>query len=464
MTTAELRPDLMHRLQAAVDHHKAGRFAEAGNLYLHVLAEDPGNPAAQHMLGVVLFAAEQLERALHMLLQARAQQPDNAEVHSNLGSVLHQSGRLEEALASFDRALEITPEFAVALSNRGLVLQEMRRFAQALDSFARAIAADPAFTDVLWHMALTRLQQGEFRQGWADYEWRWQTALRPAPGTEGPRWEGHQDIAGRTVLLHAEQGYGDTLQFCRYAPLVGAMGARVVLAVQKPLVRLLASLPAVAEVVDLAGPLPPFDLQCPLLSLPFALGTELGTIPGDIGYLRPDPRQVLAWQSRLSTLKGRRIGLVWSGAPRPELAYANRVDRRRSMRLAQLAPLATVAGVRYLSLQKGPPAAELTRAPAGLDLIDWTDALDDFADTAALVAGLDLLITVDTAMAHLAGALGISVWVMNRYDSCWRWLHDREDTPWYPTMRLFTQTTPGDWVGVVDRVVAALVHAGPMNE
>ncbi len=439
-----------------MDHHTAGRLSEAGNLYLQALALAPRHPGALHMLGVVLFTTGQFERSLEFMQRAQALQAENAELLTNMGSVLQQLGRLDDALASFDRALALTPDFAFGWSNRALVLFQMRRFEAALESFDRAIALKPEAADMRWHAAVVRLQLGDFARGWPDYEWRWRTALKPAAGTDGPRWTGAEPILGRTLLLHAEQGLGDTLQFCRYASLAAARGARVILAVQASLVRLLDSLPGVAKVVDLAGPLPAFDLQCPLMSLPLAFGTRLDTIPAKSSYLSADPARVAAWRTRLRTLPGLRIGLVWSGAPRREQVHLHSVDRRRSMRLAELAPLAAVPGLSFVSLQKGEAEIEARTPPAGMVLHDWADELRDFADTAALAAALDLVICVDTAVAHLAGAVGSRVWVLNRHDTCWRWLHEREDTPWYPNMRLFTQSRPGDWPEVVRRVANAL--------
>jgi thioredoxin-like negative regulator of GroEL len=442
--------------EQAVACHKAGHLEEAGNLYLRLLELDPNNAGALHMLGAVLFASGQVERALHFMRRAQQRLPDSAQLQTNLGNLLQEMGRLDEALACFDQAARLDPHFAALWSNRGLLMLQLRRFDEALENFDLALGLDPDLVDVRWHAALARLQRGDYARGWAEYEWRWHKALRPATGTEGPRWTGAEDLAGRTVLLHAEQGFGDTLQFCRYAPLVAARGARVVMAVQAPLVRLLQSLPGVAKVVDIAGKLPPFDLQCPMMSLPWACGTSLDTIPAAIPYLAADPARSAAWRARLAALPGRKIGLVWAGAPRPHDVQSNRIDRRRSMKLAQLGALAGCTGIDWISLQKGPPARQAERPPCGMVLHDWTEELHDFADTAALVAGLDLLISVDTAMTHLGGALGIPVWVLNRHDTCWRWLHDRDDTPWYPSMRLFTQTAPGDWAQVVARVKEAL--------
>ena len=259
------------------------------------------------------------------------------------------------------------------------------------------------------------------------------------------------------LLVHSEQGLGDTLQFCRFVPIV-AQGAKIVLEVQPPLHRLLADLPGIAEIVAEGDKLPPFDLHCALLSLPRFLGTSLETIPGEVPYLTADPLLVSAWRRRLAGLAGLKIGLVWAGGPRPDEPAESSVDRHRSMPLARLAALAEVEGVSFVSLQKGPPAAQAAQPPPGMVLHDFTAELDDFADTAALVEALDLVISVDTAVAHLAGALGKPVWLLNRFDTCWRWLLGRDDSPWYPTLRQFRQPAAEDWDSVIAAVKAALAQ------
>ena len=262
-------------------------------------------------------------------------------------------------------------------------------------------------------------------------------------------------MGDRVVLVHAEQGLGDTLQFCRYVPLVAA-GSKLVLEVQAPLRRLLSGLPGIAAIVARGDRLPPYDAHAALLSLPLLVGTRLPTIPCEIPYLAADPRDCARWRQRLGGLSGLRVGLVWAGGFRPDQPWAAAVDRRRSMALAQMAPLAAIAGVSFLSLQKGEPAGQALSPPAGMVLHDFTAELADFTDTAALIEALDLVISVDTAVAHLAGALGKPVWLLNRFDTCWRWLLDRDDSPWYPSLRQFRQPVAGDWASVMAAVSAAL--------
>jgi hypothetical protein len=307
---------------------------------------------------------------------------------------------------------------------------------------------------------MCRLAMGDYAQGWPQYEWRWKTRqFEEAVRTfDAPLWLGEEDLAGRTILLHGEQGLGDVLQFCRYAPVVAARGAKVVLEVFPVLARLLGRLEGVDQIVRRGEPLPPHDLHAPLMSLPLALGAgpEAHAAP----YLSPDPDDGARWASRLDGAEGLRVGLCWAGGARPDQPIAHAIDQRRSLPLKAFAPLAGIGGVRFYSLQKGSPEAELKALDArdwpGPPIVDLTAELKDFADTAALIANLDLVLACDTSTAHLAGGLGKPVWLLNRFDTCWRWPEVGDDTAWYPSARLFTQTAAGDWPGVISRVQAEL--------
>jgi hypothetical protein len=340
------------------------------------------------------------------------------------------------------------------------------RLDEAMQSFDRATDIRPDLAEAWWDKAATHLLLGDFEAGWRLFEWRWQV-----PGPNGldrvvrfaePLWTGREPLEGKTIVLYAEQGLGDTIQFVRYAELVAARGARVLLAVPKPLMRLVSALDGVDQVVDGESAAPAIDYQCPMLSLPLAFGTTLATVPARVPYLNADREESAAWRQRLPRVPGGlRIGLVWAGGHRPENPHMTAMDARRSLPLARLAPLAQ-PGVEFVSLQKGERAEAELRALAAEGgfarrILDVGAELGDFATTAALIDNLDLVISVDTAVAHLAGAMGKPVWLLNRADTDWRWMLGREDSPWYPTMRIFRQTVSGDWGSVIAAVREALL-------
>ena len=389
--------------------------------------------------------------------------PEQVELLYNRGKVLHGLGRHEEAIESYQAALALKPDHGQAWTNLGLVQQELRRHDEALKSYDTAISLLEDNTKPNWNRAQVLLVLGEYEEGWRAFEWR-----KRLPDTitarpyEQPEWLGREDVAGKTVFLYWEQGFGDTIQFCRYALLVQAMGARVVLSVNQPLQRLIQTMDPRVEVIDEDSEPEDFDFHGSIMSLPYALGTTLDTIPRATRYLHADPEDQARWREQVADLPGLKVGLVWSGAARTEPRLAS-IDERRSMPLSTMAPLTGVAGVSFVSLQKGPAADMALTPPDGMVLHDWTDELYDFADTAALIEELDLVITVDTAVAHLAGALGKPVWVLNRFDNCWRWLLDRADSPWYPSARMFRQAERGNWGPVLEEVcreLAALVAHG----
>jgi Tfp pilus assembly protein PilF len=442
---------------------QAGRLAEAEAVCRRRLADWPGHPETLNQLANVLDELGRFEEAEIAYRDAIAARPGFAEAHYNLGLMLQGQNRLEEAEAAYRQAATLAPTLAQAHNNRGAALRDLRRLDEAMAAFETAIRLRPDYADAQFNQAMCRLMMGDYARGWAQYEWRWRTrqARFAQRGFNRPLWLGRERLAGVRLLVHAEQGFGDTLQFCRYVPDVAALGARVILEVQPGLERLMAGLAGVEQVVGQGEPLPPFDAHVPLMSLPLALGARPNSAPAKIPYLAADPAAAKAWARRLAG-EGLRVGLVWAGAARPDQAIAAAVDRRRSLPLAAFAPLAEIDGVALHSLQKGAPAAQLRdgSAPPGLvsAITDPTADLYDFADTAALIANLDLVIACDTSVAHLAGAMGKPVWILSRFDGCWRWLCDRDDTPWYPTARLFRQTAPGDWTGVLGQVAAALAE------
>lgn len=439
---------------------KLGRPAEALASHDQALSLQPGYAEALCSKVAPLRDLNRPAEALIAADQALALDPRYAQAHNVRGVCLYDLRRLDEAMASFDCAIALDPRNATAHSNRGLALYELRRLDEAMASYDAALALQPDLADAQHNQAMCRLMLGQPQAGWAQYEWRWRTDELRAErrDTGAPPWRGQTSLAGQTILLWAEQGLGDTLQFCRYVPDVAALGARVVLEVQPGLERLAARLGGVAQVVARGQPAPPHDVQIPLMSLPFALGLEPDGRQG--AYLRPDPADVAAWNERLAGAGGMRVGLCWAGGARPGQFVAHNTDKRRSLRLMQFAPLGRIQGLTVYSLQKGPPAGELAELReggwSGPDIIDLTAEFGDFADTAAFVANLDLVITCDTAVAHLAGGLGKPVWILNRFDGCWRWLADRSDSAWYPTARLFRQPVPGDWASVIAQVAHEL--------
>ena len=428
-----------------------GRPEEAAPCYRRAIALRPGNPATHNNLGIALKQTGQLQDAAAAYRQAIALKPDYVEAHNNLGNVLKELGLLDEAAQCFQRALDLRPGLADAHSNLGNVLLAQGRVDQAAEAYERAIALNPDYAEARNNLALIQLQRGDFERGWEGYEWRWKLKVAVAPRRDFPQpeWRGEQ-LSGARVLVHAEQGFGDAIQFCRYVPLVAQRGAKVILEVQPELKRLMAGLAGVHELVTLGEALPPFDYHIPLMSLPRVFGTRLDTVPADVPYLRAPPDLVQAWRDKLSGITGLRVGLAWAGSPQ----HMN--DRNRSLALSTLAPLAAVSGATYMALQKGPSAAQAATPPAGMRLVELGTELGDFADTAAVIANVDLVIAVDTAVAHLAGALGKPVWLLLPFAGEWRWLLDRSDSPWYPSMRLFRQPRPGAWGEVLERVVQEL--------
>ncbi len=450
--TLALHPDLVEALYTRGNVlMQLKRFDEALASYDRALALRPNFVEALYNRGNLLRELKRFDEALASYDRALAFRPNVVEALQNRGHALEQLQRFEEALASFDRALALQPNLVEALYSRGITLTALKRFDEALSSNGRVLAARPDYADAHFHEALCRLMIGDFDRGWEKYEWRWETEVQRQArrGFTQPLWLGQEEIAGKTILLHAEQGFGDTIQFCRYVPSVAARGARVVLEVQKPLQELMSSLDGIAHVISQGDPLPDFDLQCPLLSLPLAFRTRLETIPSAVPYLRASPQASNDWERRLGPTDRPRIGLVWSGNP------ANKRDHIRSIDFNSFLSLLDINAT-FVSLQKDVGAADAMVLNERRDLLHFGDELSTFSDTAALISNLDLVISVETSVAHLAGALGKPVWVLLSFLGEWRWLCDREDSPWYPTARLFRQDSTRAWDNVIARLHAAL--------
>ena len=429
-----------------------GEFDDAIDAYRRAIALNPNFPEVHSNLGNALKDKGQLEEAIAAYRRAIALRPNYAEAHSNLGNALKERGQLDEAIAAYRRAIALRPNYAEAHNNLGGVLIDQGRLDEAIAAYRRAIAFRPGYPEAHSNLSLSLLTSGDFQQGWEEHEWRWKCKdfSSPRRNFAQGQWDGCP-LENRTILLHAEQGAGDAIQFIRYLPLVAQRGGRIIIECHTELQRLFRTMAGSHQVMAPTQPMPAFDLHCPLVSLPRVFGTNLGNIPKDVPYLHPDAEDAGRWQHRPGEqAPAVKVGLGWAGNPR------HKNDRNRSIKLARLAPLGQLPGVRFFSLQKGAAAAEAKTPPPGMELVDWTEELKDFADTAALIANLDLVIAVDTAVVHLAGAMGKPVWTLLPFNSDWRWLLERQDSPWYPTMRLFRQPSRGDWDGVMTRVVEAL--------
>jgi tetratricopeptide (TPR) repeat protein len=424
------------------------RFEEALASYERAVSIQPGFAAAYSNRGNVLAKLHRLDEALACHDRAIELQGGFAAAHNNRGNVLEKLQRLDEALASHERAINLNTG-ADAFSNRGNLLTELGRFDEALASYNRAIALDADHAAAHLGRAMHRLLHGDLESGWADYEWR-RGIEGHAHGHAGvrPVWRGDDSLAGKTVLLSGEQGLGDTLQFCRYAKLVAKLGAQVILEVQEPLVGLLSTLDGVTQVIPTGAPLPDFDYQCSLLSLPLACGTTLNTIPATGRYLAADSSRVASWQERLGTKTAPRIGLAWRGNP------LHAKDHKRSIVLTEILDYLP-DDLQYVCLQKDVSDAE-QRALQSAGIAPSAAGLTDFSETAALCECLDLVITVDTSVAHLSGALGKPTWILLPAIPDWRWLLDRQDSPWYPAVKLYRQKRAGEWREVFERLRADL--------
>jgi tetratricopeptide (TPR) repeat protein len=422
------------------------RFEEALAGYNRALALRPNDARLLSNHGNALCELHRPADALASFERALARSPDEPGILNNRGNALLALNRANEALASYDRALAISPDDAQTLINRGNALADLARADEALESYELVLAAAPDNAEAHWNKSLILLTRGDFAPGFAAYEWRklraGATDRRDFPQ---PLWRGEGGIEGKTILLHAEQGFGDTIQFVRYAPLLAARGANIVLEAQRSLTPLLAGLDGVSAIVARGEALPPFDWHCPLLSLPLAFKTSLATVPGGVPYLRASPDRVETWRSRLPQGRPLRVGLAWSGSP------THKNDHNRSIALRRLAPLLTGSRVRFVSLQRELRDGDLEFLQAWPDVVALSAELEDFADTAAVISLLDLVISVDTGVAHLAGALGKPVWILLPFNGEWRWLAGRNDSPWYPTARLFRQPKVDDWESVIEQ-------------
>ncbi|MEX2113695.1 MAG: tetratricopeptide repeat protein [Pirellulales bacterium] len=445
-------PTPQETLDAAIALHTQGRLAEAVPLYREVLSVHPDHPDALHLLGVIAHQTGNHEQAATLIGQAIRRWGNAAIYHCNLGEALRSLGRFDLARAAHQQALRLDPRFVAAHNNLGTVYEQQGRYDEALACFNQAIALDPDCVDAHYNRARMWLALGNFDRGWAEYEWRWRRAEFTRPTLGQPEWDG-TPLAGRRLLVRAEQGLGDTLQFARYVPLLQAQGAIVQFEVQPSLIPLLTHSGIGPLVVQGTSPAP-FDVHATLLSLPGLLRTTLENIPAEVPYLAADETLVAQWRERLRGVSGFRVGIGWQG--NPQFPH----DRWRSMPLREFAPLARVDGARLVCLQKSFGLEQMAALGGAFEIADLRPDYDvedgAFLNAAAILRNLEVLVTTDTALGHLAGALGARVWLLLSVGADWRWLADRCDSPWYPTMRLFRQSRHGDWSELMQRVAAEL--------
>ena len=489
---------LQRQFEQAFALHQQKRLKEAQVAYAAILKKYPYHFDSLHLLGVIAIQNQHYQGAIDLIHKALSIHPHNAEAHYNCGLAhqelqqwtkavacydraislvpdaasycnrgvaLKELKQWDEAIASYDQAILLKPDYVDAYYNRGVALRVLNRLEEAVSSYDAAIGIQPQYADAYCGKSLVLLLKGEFETGWRLFEWRWHPSIHTHLERHfaQPRWHGTEPLAGRTLFLHSEQGLGDILQFCRYVPLAKALGARVLLALPSTLMRLFSRFNGVDSLVEFGSALPAFDLHCPLMSLPLAFKTFAAhQIPANIPYLNPPPALVETWAQRLGAKTRPRVGLVWNGGFRPNLPKAWAINERRNMPFANIAQL-NRADIDFYSLQKGEQAEKALESERiqhwpGPNFHIFSQDIKDYADTAALVAHLDLVIAVDTSVVHLAGAMGKPVWLLNRFDSCWRWLLEREDSVWYPSLRIFRQPKLGDWESVITEVQLALTR------
>lgn len=426
-----------------IHYYHRKNLNESIRFFQKAVEVNPQLPQGWNNLGVAFQDQKNHDKALSAFERALAINPNYADAHFNRGNVLQQLDRYSEAAASLNEALRLQPDYPEVWNVFGIICNNLRD-PRAAECFRKAIQLRPTFAEAQCHLAFLLLLHGEYEEGWKQYEWRWRVPKFPSRIRDFPQplWSG-EELQGKRILLHAEQGLGDTIQFARYVPLVAARGGHVIFEVPQRLFRLFQGLAGIAEFVVEGSTLPPFDVHCPLMSLPRAFATAIDTIPSPVSLATEVASDRTLPRDPASPL---RIGLVWAGSP------TNVNDRRRSVSLAALRAFGKVSGASFYSLMKNPSAQELADVAADLPVGDLCSSDNDLADTAAHIQSLDLVITVDTSIAHLAGSMGKPVWILLQYAADWRWLLDPDDSPWYPSARLFRQNSPGDWAGVIAKV------------
>jgi hypothetical protein len=438
-------------MEGAARLYAAGDLEGAGAACRAILRSDARYFFALHLLATIAAREERWEECLRHATDALALDPRHVEVLCNRGAALRMLGRPAEALGDYDRALSLAPGKAEIVNNRGVALAALNRHAEAIECYGAALAVAPDYARAGFNRSLSRLVSGDFEGGWADHENRWRGGDRPMQPTasNAPRWTGREEIRGKTILVGAEQGLGDILMCSRYVRLLRERGARVVLEAHAPLKALLQGMEGVDQVIAVGEALPPHDYQVPIMSLPLAFGTRVDTIPRDVPYVSAPPGHVERWRSALEAARRPLVGLAWSGG------ITLRNDRNRSIPLAQLQALRD-AEASFVSLQKDIRVPDRPQLATGRAMLHFEAELADFRDTAALVSLMDVVVSVDTSVAHLAGAMAKPTWILLPFSPDWRWLLGRDDSPWYPTARLFRQPQPGDWDTPIRRLAEAL--------
>jgi len=417
----------------------------------------PTYAEAYYNKGIVLGSLHKTEEEIEQYDIALKYKPNFPEAYNNKGIALQKLHRMEETLACYQAGIAQNPKGVEAFyNNRGLVYQNLGRPDEAIEDYNRAVAIDPNLADARFNRSLCLLLRGEYETAWEEHEWRWNRKTYPRKNIPGILFDGTQSLNGKTLFIHSEQGFGDMLQFCRYAKLAKEAGAKVIIGTDKPLVRILSSLEGADHIISSGDAIPPFDYHISVMSLPRAFKTRMDNIPYGI-YLKPDPALVEYFSPMILANGKKNVGLVWSGGFRPDQPEVWAVNERRNISLEKLLPLKE-ADVNFYSLQKGEgPEKELEDCLGWKNMINDTAHFKDFADTSAYIANLDLVICVDTSTCHVAAAMGKEVWMMNRFDTCWRWFMDRTDSPWYPTIKLYRQPKLGDWESVVQNIKEDLI-------
>ena len=462
----QIKPDWVDALlNMGVTLTKLNRFEQALACYDKALSIAPDAPDLWSNKGITLSKLRRYDQAIACFDRAIETKPNYAEAWSNKGNSFHSLSQFSQAIECFDRAIEFKPNYAEAWSNKGVSLSFLKQFDKAKDCYLKAIDLDKTYMDSHWNLAISQLTTGEFFEGWKNYEYRWQIS-NPIPRqfTYIPQLNSLEQLIGKNILIWFEQGLGDTIQFCRYIPLLKKYAASISFVVQPPMVEILKSLRSYCDIYTHQNlPSSKFDLQCPLLSLPGLFLNSAQEIPTAAPYLKSDPIKSAIWKSRITHSDSLKVGLVWNGGFRADQPEVWSINERRNIPFKIMADLRHTSGVDFYSLQKGDPAeSELLSQKdqfwPDTNFFNYASELHNFSDTAALIDNLDLVISVDTSTAHLAGAMGKPVWILNRFDACWRWQLNRKDTPWYQTAKLFHQTASGNWESVIKEVHAELIN------